>query len=54
MEFLVTKTKGFAVSYLTREPDEPDVLENEIDETPGTGRAGEGPDGGAEVLDLIC
>jgi long-chain acyl-CoA synthetase len=31
MEFLVTKTKGFAVSYLTREPDEPDVLENEID-----------------------
>ena len=31
MEFLVTKTKGFAVSYLTREPDDPDVLENEID-----------------------
>jgi long-chain acyl-CoA synthetase len=30
MEFLVTKTKGFAVSYLTREPDEPDVLEDEI------------------------
>ncbi len=27
IEFLVTKTKGFAVSYLTREPDEPDVLE---------------------------
>ena len=25
IEFLVTKTKGFAVSYLTREPDEPDV-----------------------------
>jgi long-chain acyl-CoA synthetase len=31
VEFLVTKTKGFAVSYLTREPDEPDVLEGEID-----------------------
>ena len=31
VEFLVTKTKGFAVTYLTREPDEPDVLENEID-----------------------
>ena len=31
IEFLVTKTKGFAVSYLTREPDEPDVLEDEID-----------------------
>src|SRR5204863_10183401 len=30
VEFLVTKTKGFAVSYLTREPDEPNVLENEI------------------------
>ena len=30
MEFLVTKTKGFTVSYLTREPDEEDVLENEI------------------------
>ena len=30
MEFLVTKTRGFTVSYLTREPDEPDVLENEI------------------------
>lgn len=31
IEFLVTKTKGFAVSYLTREADEPDVLEDEID-----------------------
>ena len=31
MEFLVTKTKGFAVTYLTREPDDPDVLEDEID-----------------------
>ena len=31
IEFLVTKTKGFAVSYLTREPDDPDVLEDEID-----------------------
>lgn len=31
MEFLVTKTKGLAVSYLTREPDEPDVLKDEID-----------------------
>ena len=31
IEFLVTKTKGFAVSYLTREPDDPNVLEDEID-----------------------
>ena len=30
MEFLVTKTRGFTVSYLSREPDEEDVLENEI------------------------
>jgi long-chain acyl-CoA synthetase len=30
MEFLVTKAKGFTVSYLTREPDDPDVLEDEI------------------------
>ncbi len=30
IEFLVTKTKGLTVSYLTREPDEPHVLENEI------------------------
>src|ERR1035437_568515 len=31
LELLVSKTKGFAVSYLTREPDEPDVLADEID-----------------------
>jgi long-chain acyl-CoA synthetase len=30
LEFLVTKSKGFTVSYLTREPDEDDVLEDEI------------------------
>lgn len=30
LEFLVTKSKGFAVTYLTREPDEDDVLETEI------------------------
>ena len=30
MEFLVTKSKGFTVSYLTRELDEEDVLKNEI------------------------
>ncbi len=37
MEFLVTKTKGFTVSYLTREPDEPDVLEDEIAKLRGRG-----------------
>ena len=30
MEFLVTKSKGFTVSYLTREPDADGVLEDEI------------------------
>jgi long-chain acyl-CoA synthetase len=30
VEFLVTKTRGFAVTYFTREPDEDKVLENEI------------------------
>jgi long-subunit acyl-CoA synthetase (AMP-forming) len=30
LEFLVTKSKGFTVSYLTREPDEDGVLEDEI------------------------
>ena len=29
-EFLLTKTRGFTVTYLTREPDDEDVLENEI------------------------
>ena len=30
LEFLVTKAKGFCVSYFTREADEDKVLENEI------------------------
>lgn len=30
VEFLLTKTRGFPVTYFTREPDEDDVLENEI------------------------
>ncbi len=30
VEFLVTKTRGFSVTYFTREPDDDDVLENEI------------------------
>jgi long-subunit acyl-CoA synthetase (AMP-forming) len=30
VEFLVTKTRGFSVTYFTREPDEDDVLEDEI------------------------
>jgi len=30
VEFLVTKTRGFCVTYFTREPDEDDVLEDEI------------------------
>ncbi len=30
VEFLVTKFKGFTVSYLTREPEDDDVLETEI------------------------
>ncbi len=30
VEFLVTKTRGFTVTYFTREPDEDDVLEDEI------------------------
>jgi len=31
VEFLVTKTRGFTVTYFTREPDEDDVLEDEIE-----------------------
>lgn len=31
VEFLVTKTRGFTVTYFTREPDDDDVLENEIE-----------------------
>jgi long-chain acyl-CoA synthetase len=30
VEFLVTKTRGFSVTYFTREPDDDDVLEDEI------------------------
>jgi len=30
VEFLVTKTRGFPVAYFTREPDDDDVLEDEI------------------------
>lgn len=30
VEFLVTKSRGFSVTYFTREPDEDDVLEDEI------------------------
>jgi long-chain acyl-CoA synthetase len=30
VEFLVSKTRGFTVSYFTREPDDDDVLEDEI------------------------
>jgi len=30
VEFLTTKTRGFTVTYFTREPDEDDVLEDEI------------------------
>ena len=30
VEFLVTKTRGFTVTYFTREPDDDDVLEDEI------------------------
>lgn len=30
VEFLVTKTRGFCVTYFTREPDDDDVLEDEI------------------------
>lgn len=30
VEFLVTKTRGFSVIYFTREPDDDDVLEDEI------------------------
>lgn len=30
VEFLMTKTRGFSVTYFTREPDEDDVLEDEI------------------------
>lgn len=29
-EFLLTKTRGFTVTYFTREPDDDDVLQNEI------------------------
>jgi len=31
VEFLVTKTRGFTVTYFTREPDDDDVLEDEIE-----------------------
>ncbi len=31
VEFLVTKTRGFTVTYFTREPDDDDVLEGEIE-----------------------
>lgn len=31
VEFLVTKTRGYTVTYFTREPDEDDVLEDEIE-----------------------
>ncbi len=31
VEFLVTKSKGFSVTYFTREPDDDDVLEDEIE-----------------------
>ncbi len=37
IEFLVTKTKGFAVSYLTREPDNPNVLKDKITTNSGYG-----------------
>ena len=37
VEFLVTKTRGFAVTYFTREPDEDDVLEDEIRKLKGQG-----------------
>ena len=30
VEFLLTKTRGFPVTYFTREPDDDDVLEDEI------------------------
>lgn len=37
VEFLVTKTRGFPVTYFTREPDEDDVLEDEIRKLKGQG-----------------
>jgi long-subunit acyl-CoA synthetase (AMP-forming) len=37
VEFLLTKTRGFPVTYFTREPDDDDVLENEIRKLKGQG-----------------
>ena len=37
VEFLVTKTRGFCVTYFTREPDEDDVLEDEIKKLKASG-----------------
>lgn len=37
VEFLVTKTRGFCVTYFTREPDDDDVLEDEIKKLKATG-----------------
>ena len=37
VEFLVTKSRGFSVTYFTREPDDDDVLEDEIKKLKGLG-----------------
>jgi long-chain acyl-CoA synthetase len=37
VEFLVTKTRGFCVTYFTREPDDDDVLEDEIKKLKSSG-----------------
>lgn len=37
VEFLVTKTRGFCVTYFTREPDDDDVLEDEIKKLKASG-----------------
>lgn len=37
LEFLITKANGYCVSYMTREPDEEDVLETEIKKLKGLG-----------------
>ena len=37
VEFLVTKTRGFTVTYFTREPDDDDVLEDEIKKLKSSG-----------------
>ena len=37
VEFLVTKTRGFSVTYFTREPDDDDVLEDEIKKLKSSG-----------------